>query len=93
MKIAFIGLGVMGFPMAGHLANTGHDVTVFNRTTEKALLWVKTYPGSTASTPADAANGCDMVFICVGNDDDLLFNGQFTGGKCYGLIRRILQRQ
>ena len=71
MKIAFIGLGVMGFPMAGHLANTGHDVTVFNRTTEKALLWVKTYPGSTASTPADAANGCDMVFICVGNDDDL----------------------
>ena len=71
MKIAFIGLGVMGFPMAGHLANAGHDVTVFNRTTEKALLWVKTYPGSATSTPADAADGCDMVFICVGNDDDL----------------------
>lgn len=71
MKIAFIGLGVMGFPMAGHLANKGHDVTVYNRTQSKAENWVNTYPGQPAPTPAQAAQNAEMVFTCVGNDDDL----------------------
>ena len=70
-KVAFIGLGVMGFPMAGHLANAGHHVTVFNRTAEKAQKWADTYNGNTAATPAEAADGADFVFTCVGNDDDL----------------------
>ncbi|MGR5063448.1 NAD(P)-dependent oxidoreductase [Photobacterium sp. DNB22_13_2] len=70
-KIAFIGLGTMGFPMAGHLANAGHHVTVYNRTTAKAEKWVETYAGSYALTPAEAAEGADFVFTCVGNDDDL----------------------
>lgn len=71
MKIAFIGLGVMGFPMAGHLANKDHDVTVYNRTQSKAENWVNTYPGQLAPTPAQAAQNAKMVFTCVGNDDDL----------------------
>ena len=71
MKLAFIGLGVMGFPMAGHLANKGHDVTVYNRTQSKAENWVNTYPGQLAPTPAQAAQNAEMVFTCVGNDDDL----------------------
>ncbi|MDH3714729.1 MAG: NAD(P)-dependent oxidoreductase, partial [Gammaproteobacteria bacterium] len=71
MKVAFIGLGVMGFPMAGHLANAGHDVTVYNRTTAKADSWLKTYSGARADTPAAAAAGAELVFSCVGNDDDL----------------------
>ena len=70
-KVAFIGLGVMGFPMAGHLANAGHHVTVFNRTAEKTQKWADTYNGNTAATPAEAADGADFVFTCVGNDDDL----------------------
>jgi len=70
-KVAFIGLGVMGFPMAGHLANAGHHVTVFNRTAEKVQKWADTYNGNTAATPAEAADGADFVFTCVGNDDDL----------------------
>jgi 3-hydroxyisobutyrate dehydrogenase len=70
-KAAFIGLGVMGYPMAGHLANAGHDVTVYNRTTAKAEAWAKEHGGSHAATPAKAAEGCDLVFACVGNDDDL----------------------
>ena len=70
-KIAFIGLGVMGFPMAGHLARAGHDVTVFNRTTAKAEAWVKTHDGSAAATPRAAAHRAEFVFACVGNDDDL----------------------
>lgn len=70
-KVAFIGLGVMGFPMAGHLANAGHSVTVFNRTAEKAQLWKDTYQGETAATPAQAAADADFIFTCVGNDDDL----------------------
>ena len=70
-KVAFIGLGVMGFPMAGHLANAGHEVTVYNRTAAKAQKWRDTYTGSTADTPAGAAEGADFVFSCVGNDDDL----------------------
>jgi 3-hydroxyisobutyrate dehydrogenase len=70
-KVAFIGLGVMGGPMAGHLQNAGHDVTVYNRTASRAQKWVETYGGAMAATPADAAKDCDFVFACVGNDDDL----------------------
>ena len=71
MKIGFIGLGVMGFPMAGHLANAGHDVKVYNRTTSKATQWLKHYQGEIANQPSDCANGADIVFVCVGNDDDV----------------------
>ncbi len=70
-KLAFIGLGVMGYPMAGHLARAGHDVTVYNRTAAKAGAWVAQHGGRAAPTPAAAAAGCDAVFSCVGNDDDL----------------------
>lgn len=71
MKVAFIGLGVMGYPMAGHLANAGHNVTVYNRTTAKAQKWVSEYQGEYAETPSEAAKGADIVFMCVGNDNDL----------------------
>ncbi|KJE36425.1 oxidoreductase [Thalassospira sp. HJ] len=70
-KCAFIGLGVMGYPMAGHLQKAGHDVTVYNRTAAKAEKWVSEYGGSSALTPAEAAKGAEFVFSCVGNDDDL----------------------
>ncbi|ELR66841.1 2-hydroxy-3-oxopropionate reductase [Photobacterium marinum] len=70
-KIAFIGLGTMGFPMAGHLAKAGHHVTVYNRTTAKAEQWTEQYSGKVALTPAEAAKDADFVFSCVGNDDDL----------------------
>ncbi|MGQ3055376.1 MAG: NAD(P)-dependent oxidoreductase [Roseateles sp.] len=70
-RIAFLGLGVMGHPMAGHLARAGHHVTVYNRTPAKAEAWVRTYGGSFAATPAAAAQGAEFVFCCVGNDDDL----------------------
>jgi 3-hydroxyisobutyrate dehydrogenase-like beta-hydroxyacid dehydrogenase len=69
--VAFLGLGVMGYPMAGHLARAGHQVTVYNRTAAKAAAWVAEYGGSSAATPAQAAQGADIVFACVGNDDDL----------------------
>lgn len=71
MNVSFIGLGVMGYPMAGHLANAGHTVTVYNRTTAKAEQWAQQYSGKVALTPALAAKGADIVFMCVGNDDDL----------------------
>jgi len=70
-KIAFIGLGIMGFPMAGHLQAKGHDVTVFNRTKAKAETWVKRHGGKTALTPQSAAANADYVMTCVGNDNDL----------------------
>jgi 3-hydroxyisobutyrate dehydrogenase len=71
-KVAFIGLGVMGFPLAGHLATRGHhDVVVLNRTSAKADAWVARFGGTAAPTPAAAAEGADFVFACVGNDDDL----------------------
>ena len=70
-KTAFIGLGVMGYPMAGHLIKAGHDVTVYNRTTSKAEAWVKEHGGALQTTPAAAAEGADVVCACVGNDDDL----------------------
>src|SRR5450631_4226607 len=69
--VAFLGLGVMGFPMAGHLAAAGHRVTVYNRTATKASEWVTKHGGKSAQTPAQAAKGADFVFACVGNDDDL----------------------
>lgn len=70
-KVAFLGLGVMGYPMAGHLQAKGHDVTVYNRTASKAEAWVSEHGGAMAATPAEAASGQDIVFACVGNDDDL----------------------
>lgn len=70
-RIAFIGLGAMGYPMAGHLANKGHDVTVYNRTLATAEQWLQEYPGHLAQTPAQAALNAEFVMCCVGNDDDL----------------------
>ena len=70
-KVAFVGLGVMGYHMAGHLKSGGHDVTVYTRTAAKAAAWVKEHGGASAATPREAADGCDYVFCCVGNDDDL----------------------
>ena len=70
-RVAFIGLGVMGAPMAGHLAKAGHEITVFNRTTKKARAWVQDNGGTLAETPAEAAAGAELVFACVGNDDDV----------------------
>ena len=70
-KCAFVGLGVMGYPMAGHLAAAGHEVTVYNRTAARAEDWVGEHEGSAAPTPAQAAAGAEMVFVCVGNDDDV----------------------
>lgn len=85
-KLAFLGLGVMGYPMAGHLAAKGHDVTVYNRTAAKAEAWVKQHGGAMATTPKDAAAGADFVMACVGNDDDLRSvcigdSGAFAGMK------------
>lgn len=71
MKITFIGLGVMGYSMAGHLQQAGHQVTVYNRTPEKARQWLEDFAGTSASTPAEAANGANLVCCCVGNDDDV----------------------
>lgn len=88
-KIAFLGLGVMGYPMAGHLQAAGHDVTVYNRTPAKADKWVAQYGGAAASTPKEAAQGAEFVMACVGNDDDLravctgsegAFHGMSEGG-------------
>ena len=70
-RVAFIGLGVMGYPMAGHLAKAGFDVAVYNRTSAKAEQWVAEYGGRTAPTPREAAQGAELVLACVGNDDDL----------------------
>lgn len=85
-KVAFIGLGVMGYPMAGHLKAKGHDVTVYNRTSTKADTWVAEHGGAKALTPQEAACDQDIVFACVGNDDDLRLvttgqNGAFAGMK------------
>ncbi len=84
MNVAFLGLGVMGYPMAGHLSNAGFQVTVYNRTQSKAQSWCQEYNGSMAETPSEAAKGADIVCICVGNDDDLRQvvkgdNGVFAG--------------
>ena len=79
-NLAFIGLGVMGFPMAGHLAKAGHNVTVYNRSSDKAKKWCSEYNGQIAATPADAAEGADFIMCCVGNDDDLLEVTTGSGG-------------
>jgi len=71
MRVAFVGLGVMGYPMAGYLNKAGHDVTVYNRTTAKADEWCAKYGGVRADTPGQAAAGAEIVFVCVGNDDDV----------------------
>ena len=71
IKVAFIGLGVMGYPMAGHLQQRGYQVTVYNRTASKAQDWVAQYGGNAAQTPAQAAAGADVVMLCVGNDQDV----------------------
>ena len=70
-KISFIGLGVMGYPMAGYISKAGHDVTVYNRTKSKAEKWIKDHKGKLAETPKEAAKDCDFIFTCVGNDNDL----------------------
>jgi len=85
-KTAFLGLGVMGHPMAGHLARAGHGVTVYNRTSAKAQAWAREFGGRSAATPGEAAAGADFVFACVGNDDDLRSvvlgeQGAFAGMK------------
>ena len=71
MRVAFIGLGVMGYPMAGHVQKSGTNVCVYNRTIGKAEEWVKEFGGEMADTPAKAAKNCDVVLVCVGNDDDV----------------------
>ena len=87
-KVAFIGLGVMGYPMAGHLARRGgHDLTVYNRTGPKAEKWVAEYGGKSAPTPRAAAEGADFVFSCVGNDDDLRSVTLGPGGAFEGMKR------
>jgi 3-hydroxyisobutyrate dehydrogenase len=85
-QVAFLGLGVMGVPMAGHLASAGHDVRVYNRTGAKAQAWAREFKGTTAATPREAAAGRDILFCCVGNDDDLRSvtlgeDGAFAGMK------------
>jgi len=70
-RVSFIGLGVMGYPMAGYISKAGHNVTVYNRTKSKAEKWIKEYKGKIAETPEEAAKDSDFVFTCVGNDDDL----------------------
>lgn len=85
-QVAFIGLGVMGYPMAGHLARAGHRVTVYNRSMAKAQAWCSEFNGTSAATPRTAAQGADLVFCCVGNDDDLRAvtlgeSGAFAGMK------------
>ena len=84
-NVAFIGLGVMGYPMAGYISKGGHNVTVFNRTKSKAEKWVSEYNGKMAETPAEAAKNAEYVFTCVGNDNDLR---EVTFGK-NGLFKTI----
>ncbi|ANT59202.1 oxidoreductase [Salipiger sp. CCB-MM3] len=85
-KCAFLGLGVMGYPMAGHMTKAGHEVTVYNRTAAKAEKWVAEFGGASAATPREAAEGADFIMACVGNDDDLRAvctgeEGAFAGMK------------
>jgi 3-hydroxyisobutyrate dehydrogenase-like beta-hydroxyacid dehydrogenase len=91
MKLAFLGLGIMGFPMAGHLQKAGHSVTVYNRNAENAAKWMATYGGTSAATPRDAAKDADIVLMCVGNDDDVRSvvygdNGAFAGMKAGAVL-------
>ena len=84
-KVAFLGLGVMGYNMAGHLARAGHQVTVYNRTASKAARWTDEFAGQRAATPAEAADGNEIVFACVGNDDDVRAVTLGSGGAFDGM--------
>jgi 3-hydroxyisobutyrate dehydrogenase-like beta-hydroxyacid dehydrogenase len=85
-KVAFLGLGVMGYPMAGHLLKKGgHEVTVYNRSAAKAQAWAKEYGGKSAATPKEAAQGCEFVMMCVGNDDDVRSVAYGDAGALAGL--------
>ena len=90
MRVAFIGLGVMGFPMAGHLASAGLDVTVYNRTSAKAEAWVAANGGQMAQTPAEAAKGAELVFTCVGNDADLSAVVNGADGALAGMEKDVI---
>ena len=90
MKVAFLGLGVMGYPMAGHLATHGHELVVFNRTKSKAQRWVAQFGGKHAATPAAAVRGAEIVFSCVGNDVDLCAITTGTDGAFSGLAARTI---
>jgi 3-hydroxyisobutyrate dehydrogenase-like beta-hydroxyacid dehydrogenase len=90
MKVAFIGLGVMGYPMAGHLKKAGHQVCVYNRNHDKALAWQKEFGGDVAATPALAAQDCDIVFCCVGNDDDVRQVALGEQGIFAGLVKESI---
>jgi len=87
LNVAFLGLGVMGLPMAGHLARAGHRVTVYNRTAAKAAAWVSEFGGRHAATPRAASEGTDIVFACVGNDDDLRSVALGENGALAGMSR------
>ena len=87
MKLAFLGLGVMGYPMAGHLARAGHDVTVYNRSNAKAAKWVEAHGGRSAPTPAAAAKGAEIVMMCVGNDDDVRAVAAGADGALSGMAK------
>jgi len=88
MKISFLGLGAMGYPMAGHLANAGYDVTVFNRTTSKAENWASEYKGKVAKTPEEAAKSADVILTNVGNDNDVreIYNKIFSTAKAGAIL-------
>src|SRR5260221_3205955 len=90
MKVAFLGLGVMGFPMAGHLVKAGHEVTVYNRTEAKAEQWVAKHGGRAKPTPAAAVAGAEIVFVCVGNDDDLRQVTSGADGAFHGMTKGAL---
>ena len=90
MKLSFIGLGVMGYPMAGFLSRAGHDVTVFNRTTSKAEKWCAEYHGKLAVSPKEAAKSAEIAFICVGNDDDVREVTLDEEGAIHGLEKSAI---
>src|SRR5260221_12334545 len=90
MKVAFLGLGVMGFPMAGHLVKAGHEVTVYNRTAAKAEQWVAKHGGRAKPTPAAGVAGAEIVFVCVGNDDELRQVSSGADGAVPGMTQRGL---
>ena len=89
-KVAFLGLGVMGYPMAGHLVKAGHEVTVYNRTAAKAEKWVAEHGGAMGRTPREAAEGADFVMACVGNDDDLRSVCQGADGAFAGMAANTI---
>ena len=93
MKLSFIGLGVMGYPMAGFLSKAGHDVTVFNRTTSKAEKWCTEYHGNLAVSPKEAAKSAEIAFICVGNDGDVREVILHEEGAIHGLEKSAITCQ